>query len=485
MDKNIGEQLNKAYEAFRQACMDRDYAVKEMQQKTESYVQQIREQQEQIELQKGIIGKLKSQLATNRGNAHGYVLPEDPETKRNDISLNLTFDQLYEKLNLAMQREKFLKEQLENESIRMKQIEEESNQKEKKLVSIIAVKEEKIRILNNRLIELNKVQNCMQMPIYKMEVKGKKDASDRPELSPGIPGISAVPEREALETIFQEVKEECHRICTLARKQTDQLSKFNMKKELVTDIQFSLPIQCTDRNDQQAEELFKPWVEKDINRGASCITSITPRGVGQDEEDNSVESLSIFNVKFPPTDNDSAFLQSTQDKLTMPCTVIPENVLQDCHFNMEHRDHAMNSSKLNSNSSEAHGFDPITSALQNLTTTEKNSSPNPTNMLIENSQDKTLCLTTGDIDSKFVHEHTNQDVREVKFPSSEATGTTVRGPHQPIWKPQDNDLLMQAYTESELNQSGICAFCQEVFPPSLTSKGDFLRHLNSHFNAQS
>ncbi|KAB0380004.1 hypothetical protein FD755_007788 [Muntiacus reevesi] len=34
MDKNIGEQLNKAYEAFRQACMDRDSAVKELQQKS-------------------------------------------------------------------------------------------------------------------------------------------------------------------------------------------------------------------------------------------------------------------------------------------------------------------------------------------------------------------------------------------------------------------------------------------------------------------
>lgn len=33
MDKNIGEQLNKAYEAYRQACMDRDHAVKELQQK--------------------------------------------------------------------------------------------------------------------------------------------------------------------------------------------------------------------------------------------------------------------------------------------------------------------------------------------------------------------------------------------------------------------------------------------------------------------
>jgi TRAF family protein-associated NF-kappa-B activator len=33
MDKNIGEQLNRAYEAFRQACMDRDSAVRELQQK--------------------------------------------------------------------------------------------------------------------------------------------------------------------------------------------------------------------------------------------------------------------------------------------------------------------------------------------------------------------------------------------------------------------------------------------------------------------
>lgn len=33
MDKNIGEQLNRAYEAFRQACMDRDSAIRELQQK--------------------------------------------------------------------------------------------------------------------------------------------------------------------------------------------------------------------------------------------------------------------------------------------------------------------------------------------------------------------------------------------------------------------------------------------------------------------
>ncbi|NWX56002.1 TANK protein, partial [Promerops cafer] len=68
MDKNIGEQLNKAYEAYRQACMDRDRAVKELQQKTENYMQQIREQQEKIELQNSIIAKLKSQLAALNAN---------------------------------------------------------------------------------------------------------------------------------------------------------------------------------------------------------------------------------------------------------------------------------------------------------------------------------------------------------------------------------------------------------------------------------
>ncbi|KFP50029.1 TRAF family member-associated NF-kappa-B activator [Cathartes aura] len=422
MDKNIGEQLNKAYEAYRQACMDRDHAVKELQQKVQNYMQQIREQQEKIELQNSIIAKLKSQLAAlnaNRGNVHPYILlHEDIETS------NLSFSQLSEKLNIAKQREKLLK------------------------------------------------------------VKSKKVVPDKPELSLGISGISPMPERENLETIFQDMKEECHRICMLAREQTDQLSKFKIKPEPETEIQFSMPIQCTDKTDEQAEELFKSRVIKDINRGASCITSITPRGVGQDEDNNSVESLSKFNVKFPPTDNDSAFLQSTQEKPAVPCTGIAENMLQDHHFNLEHRDRAVNLSKLEPNSFEAHGVDLMTSALQSLTTVDKTNPPNHANMSIENIHDKT-CLKTTNTGFTFVPKHTNQGVPEVIFSSLEAAGTTVRGPHQLVWQPQDNDLLAQAYTDSELNQCGICEFCREVFPPSITSKEDFLRHLNSHFKVQS
>ncbi|XP_041329230.1 TRAF family member-associated NF-kappa-B activator [Pyrgilauda ruficollis] len=479
MDKNIGEQLNKAYEAYRQACMDRDHAMKELQQKTENYMQQIREQQEKIELQNSIIAKLKSQLAAlnaNRGNAHPYILvQEDVETS------NLPFRQLSEKLNIAKQREKLLKEQLDSESMKLKQLEDKSNQKERKLLSIISNQDDKIRNLESKLQELNEAQKGIQTPTYKREVKSKKVVPDKPELSLGISGIS--PERENLETIFQDMKEECRRICMLAREQTDQLSIFKIKPEPETEIQFSMPIQCTDKTDEQAEELFKPRVIKDINRGASCITSITPRGVGQDEDNNSVESLSKFNVKFPPTDNDSAFLQSTQEKPAIPCTAISENMLQDHHFNLEHRDRAVNLSKLEPNSFEAHGIDLMTSALQSLTTVDKTNPSDHAKMPIEDICDKP-CLKTTDSGFTFVPKHTTQGVPEVIF-SLEAAGTTVRGPHQPIWQPQDNDLLAQAHADSELNQCGICEFCREVFPPSLTSKEDFLRHLNSHFKVQS
>ncbi|XP_030908103.2 TRAF family member-associated NF-kappa-B activator isoform X2 [Melopsittacus undulatus] len=445
-------------------------------------MQQIREQQEKIELQNNIIAKLKSQLAAlnaNRGNVHPYIpMHEDVETS------NLSLRQLSEKLNAAKQREKLLKEQLEIESMKLKELEDKNNQKERKLISIISNQEDTIRSLKSKLKELSEAQKDIQVPADKREVKSKKVVPDKPELSLGISGVSPVTERENLETIFQDMKEEWHRICRLAREQTDQLSKFKIKPEPETEIQFSMPIQCTDKTDEQAEELFKPRVIKDINRGASCITSITPRGVGQDEDNSSIESLSKFNVKLPPTDNDSAFLQSTQEKPAIPCTGIAENMLQDHHFNLELRDRAVNLSKLEPNSFEAHGVDLMTSALQSLTTVDKTNRPDYANMSIENTHDKT-CLKTADIDFTFVPKHTNQGVPEVIFPSLEAAGTVVRGPHQLIWQPEDNDLLAQAYTDSELNQCGICEFCREVFPPSMTSKEDFLRHLNSHFKVQS
>ncbi|KAJ6660838.1 hypothetical protein lerEdw1_017464 [Lerista edwardsae] len=487
MDKNIAEQqLNKAYEAFRQACMDKDSAVKELKQKTDSYEKQIREQQEQITLLTNMVSKLSSQLTSlsaNRVNTHDQVpLLEDSETRRNGTLLNLNVDQLHEKLKSALQREKHLKEQLENESVKLKQTEEASNLKEKKYESIIAIKEDEIRHLK----EINKVLNCMPVPSYEKEVRSEKHASSRQELSPG-PFAAATFERDELETVFWGMKEEFHRIRTLARAQTDQLSKFNLRREPVTEIPFSKPIQCTD---EQADDLGNPWVKKDPNRDVSHFPSITPRGIGQDEEENSVESLSKLNVKFPPTDNDSAFLQSTPDTSPIPCTVLTENLLQNQQFNREPGDQAVNFGDVPCNLFDEHCTDSVTSTLHNLSPASKTKPSVHTNTLIQSPLDKAPCFKPPFLYNFGTPMFTKQDVPEINFPSSEATERTIVATQQPLWKPyhtqdNDNDLLALSSTDSELDQSGICEFCQKVFPPSLTSREDFLRHLNSHFNSKS
>ncbi|XP_063115225.1 TRAF family member-associated NF-kappa-B activator isoform X2 [Cavia porcellus] len=424
MDKNIGEQLNKAYEAFRQACMDRDTAVKELQQKTENYEQKIREQQEQLSLQQTIIDKLKSQLLlvhSSRDSGYGCVpLLDDGETKEN----HLTLDQPHDKVKSGISKDK------------------------------------------------------------QSKVRRQDISSPRKETSSRSPGIPLTQERDNLEKTFWDLKEEFHRICVLAKAQKDHLSKLNIP-DVATETQCSVPIQCTDKTEKQ-EALFKPQAKDDINRGASCITSVTPRGLGRDEEDTSFESLSKFNVKFPPMDSDSTFLHSTTERPNVLGPASSEAVCPE-KFNMELRDNRGNIVKTEETLFEIQGLDPIASAMQNLKTTDKSKPSNLINNCIRTTLDRALCLPPGDHNALYVNTFPLQDPSDAPFPSLDSPGKAIRGPQQPLWNPfpnQDSDLLAQNDTDSELHIPRVCEFCQAVFPPSIMSRGDFLRHLNSHFNGE-
>ncbi|XP_021121330.1 TRAF family member-associated NF-kappa-B activator isoform X2 [Heterocephalus glaber] len=422
MDKNIGEQLNKAYEAYRQACMDRDTAVKELQQKTENYEQRIREQQEQLSLQQTIIDKLKSQLLlmnSSRDNSYSYgPLLDNGETRKN----NLTLDQPHDKVKSRIPKEK-------------------------------------------------------QPKVRRQDVSSpSKETSSR---SPGIPLIH---ERDNLEKTFWDLKEEFHRVCMLAKAQKDHLSKLNIP-DTATETQCSVPVQCTDKTDKQ-EALFKPQAKDDINRVTPCITSVTPRGLGRDEENTSFESLSKFNVKFPPVDSDSTFLHSTSERPSILGPATCEAVCPD-KVNMELRDNRGNKSE--ETLFEIQELDPIASAIQNLKTTDKSKPSNLVNSCIRTTLDRALCLPPGDHNVLYVNTFPLQDPSDALFPSLDSPGKAIRGPQQPLWKPfpnQDSDLMALSGTDSELHIPRVCEFCQAVFPPSITSRGDFLRHLNSHFNGE-
>ncbi|XP_036174521.1 TRAF family member-associated NF-kappa-B activator isoform X2 [Myotis myotis] len=423
MDKNIGEQLNKAYEAYRQACMDRDSAVKELQQKTENYEQRIREQQEQLSLQQTIIDKLKSQLLlVNSSQDNSYScspLLEDSEARKN----NLTLDQPLDKVKSGIPREKESKERRQEVS------------------------------------------------------------SPRKETSPRSFDSPVFHERSYIEKTFWDLKEEFRRICMLAKAQKDHLSKLNVSAT-AAGTQCSVPIQCTDKADKQ-EALFEPQANDDINRSASCITSVTPRGLGQDEEDTSFESLSKFNVKFPPMDSDSTFLHSTSERPNVLGPAASEAVCQD-KFNIDIRDDLGNFVKTEETLFEIQRIDPIASAIQNLKTTDNTEASNLVNTCIRTTLDRAPCLPPGDHNALYVNTLPLEDLSHTPFPSLDSPGKAVRGPQQPVWKPfpnQDSDLSsVLSRTGSELHIPRVCEFCHEVLPPSITSMGDFLRHLNSHFN---
>ncbi|XP_068428940.1 TRAF family member-associated NF-kappa-B activator [Clinocottus analis] len=66
MERNIGDQLNKAFEAYRQVSIEKDNAKKELQQMSEYYERYTQKLQKQIEDQQQLISKLEAKLSATR-----------------------------------------------------------------------------------------------------------------------------------------------------------------------------------------------------------------------------------------------------------------------------------------------------------------------------------------------------------------------------------------------------------------------------------
>ncbi|XP_068185472.1 TRAF family member-associated NF-kappa-B activator isoform X2 [Antennarius striatus] len=66
MERNIGDQLNKAFEAYRQVSIEKDIAKKQLQQMTEYYEGYTQKLQQQIEDQQQLISKLEAKLSATR-----------------------------------------------------------------------------------------------------------------------------------------------------------------------------------------------------------------------------------------------------------------------------------------------------------------------------------------------------------------------------------------------------------------------------------
>ncbi|XP_056610637.1 TRAF family member-associated NF-kappa-B activator [Triplophysa dalaica] len=73
MDRNISDQLNKAFDAYRNASIEKDLAKKELQHKTEHYQRHTLQLERKIEEQEKIISHLKAQLCLPKKHASGEL----------------------------------------------------------------------------------------------------------------------------------------------------------------------------------------------------------------------------------------------------------------------------------------------------------------------------------------------------------------------------------------------------------------------------
>ncbi|KAG2458801.1 TRAF family member-associated NF-kappa-B activator isoform X1 [Polypterus senegalus] len=432
MDRNIGEPLTKAFEAYRQACFEKEAVKKELKVKTEAYESQISELKQQLEDKNKLIAKLVQQSPVIKGNTKGsdtvmdcqktFVLGSVSPCPQNESQITIT------------QREKQLMDQLDD-----------IQKREKKQKHIISIKDEEIRNLQQQLKETCILTKpcCSSQTECGSEVNWKTpDPEMKKTLHFSSTGI-AKDERPELFDALNEVQSKLHILQNLTRKQKEHLNKLWFKNESIHEGQFSMPIQCTDVTAEQAEGPFHTSKKQDMDKEQNN-TSITSRGVCPDEE--FMDSLSKISVKYPPKETDYEFLNSTQEKVeaseignTDPFEIFKKDRDEAAHFE------------------EAQNWGHLPSHKPNTALPNVNKdflTPPPP------SSSSSTVLTHLSVES-------------------------VRGPEQPFWSPQhsrEKELLQEGFTDTEQNASpNRCEFCQALLPAGIQSNMELLRHLNSHF----
>ncbi|XP_043549790.1 TRAF family member-associated NF-kappa-B activator-like isoform X2 [Chiloscyllium plagiosum] len=483
MDKNnLGEQLNRAFEAYRQACMERDNIKKVSEQK-------IYELEQELAIKDQTITKLQLQSAsaTPRGNIPGQAQCLNPwpqsdllTVRRNEAQHLVTCDSPDE-LIVALERERHCKERLTTENSRLEEQIKDYQQKLKELKKSIEEKDEEFRQLRNELIEHTDFFTHGKQLYCKPESKvNRKMAESSSKNAVPLTGTDHPLYKERLDFAFQEICQEFKQLSALTKKQTELLSKYNYSKEAIN-MPFSMPIQCTDEGEQ--EHVAEHFVGKD--KSVSKSSAVLQEGYRMQQEHlQVVESLSELDIRFPPSDNDYDFLNSAPEK-TRPKTAFEDPIRKVDEALMQGDIQDLK----DKNREECTLFETFPVGPTNKT------KPNP----FGDEQGKIANINTSvgtAVDNSTLRSPSSPSFLQPSksFPNAEShqmistEATVIRGPQHPVWYPYHNkegELLHQASKDSDPDlNSKTCEFCQEVFPAGTKAKEDFLRHLNSHFIAK-
>uniref|UniRef100_A0AAZ3RDP0 Tbk1/Ikki binding domain-containing protein n=1 Tax=Oncorhynchus tshawytscha TaxID=74940 RepID=A0AAZ3RDP0_ONCTS len=250
MERNIGDQLNKAYEAYRQASIERDSAKKELQQMNVNYERHTQKLQKQIEDQQQLISKLKAQLISATKQPSGEVIGEAAPRKQEEETLSPS-KHLFDNPGSSLRKIHYLKENMETAVI----------------------------------------------------------VSSSPHTAPVA---SSFETKDVLE-VYQALRGKFQQIRTLTQRQKDHLKKIYRGNDMANEQQFSMPIQCTDVAVEQAERPFPSALRPGVDLQHPPM-SLASRGASPEDTNqvDSLTTLSIKFP--PSTDSEYEFLNSALEK---------------------------------------------------------------------------------------------------------------------------------------------------------------------------
>ncbi|XP_041720661.1 uncharacterized protein LOC121551997 [Coregonus clupeaformis] len=257
MERNNGDQLNKVFEAYCQASIERDCAKKELQQTNVYYERHTQKLQKQIEDQQQLISKLKAQLISATKQPSGEVKGEAAPRKQEEETLSPS-NHFFDNPGSSLRKIHDLKENMETAVI----------------------------------------------------------VSSSPHAAPVA---SSFENKDVLE-VFQALQGKFQQIRTLTQRQKYHLKKIYRGNDMANEQQFSMPIQCTDVTVEQAERSF-PSALRPVVDLQHPPTILASRGASPEDSNlvDSLTTLSIKFP--PSTDSEYEFLNSAPEKhidLSMP-----------------------------------------------------------------------------------------------------------------------------------------------------------------------
>lgn len=255
--ENIGDQLKKAFEAYRQASIEKDSAKRELQQKTEYYQSYTQQLEQHIEDQNKLITELKALLSSAATKlASDEVSQKYPALQKQEVESLSSCDHHTDDL-----------------------------------------------LCSHQMFLMRENMDTAEMPPCR------------------LPRTSSVGNKDVLD-VFWELQGHFQLIQALTRKQTNQLRKMSRRDNIANELQFSIPIQCTDVSAERSEGplgSFSTAVrsreeeekEEDEEGGELAPVSRLPGGANPEDGRFFADSLMELSVRFPPSaDGEREFLNS-------------------------------------------------------------------------------------------------------------------------------------------------------------------------------